>query len=227
MATYRGVDGFLAFGGHLEGNLAPKVKTARNQGDTTLTLNATVTLVGVVAAGDTFTIAGETGTPTHTVTGGPYIAAANECGPITFTTAIAVGGAAQDAVVTFASKTVVNAHIWTLRSAVDTLDTTAFGASGYKSFVGGLVEWDGTGEAQFDYGDANQQAILDRLSGANPSSGSVSATMFGIIPSASLLKQFYGNVAISQFQITTNVREIVTAAFTFKGSGAITANWNT
>jgi hypothetical protein len=226
VTTYRGVDCFLAVGGgHLDANAAPKLQAALTVGNTAMTLNATVSLTGVVMAGDTFTIAGESGSPVHTVTGGPYVAAANICGPITFTVGIASGGAAINSVVTFTSASIVEAHAHRFTSSLDTLETTAFGTAGYKTFRGGLCEWSGTGEANFDYGDLKQKLLVDALSGASPSAVTV-AVMFGILASAGATKEFYGTVAITQFEVTANVNGLVTATFTFKGSGQFNINWN-
>jgi hypothetical protein len=226
MPEYRGVDCFLGIsGGHLDGNAAPKLQAALTVGNTTMTLNASVSLTGVVMAGDTFTIAGESGSPVHTVTGGPYVAAANVCGPITFTVGIASGGAAINSVVTFGATSIVEAKAYRLRSAVDIIDSTHFGTAGYKTFLGGLVEWDGTGEANFDYGDPNQVDFVSKLSGASPSAA-VQSMMFGVLSGAGVTKQFYGTVAISQFEITANVNGLVTGTFAFKGSSTLGLQWN-
>ena len=75
-------------------------------GATTTDLIATGTLTGTTTTGDWFTVNGETGTPTHVVTGGPYSVA----GPyafgsivrtVTFSTALA-SAVARDTAVSFA-----------------------------------------------------------------------------------------------------------------------------
>lgn len=58
---------------------------------------------GIVTTGSTFTIAAETGSPTHTVTA--HTEVSGNTRSVTFTTAIATGGVADNAVVTFAAKT--------------------------------------------------------------------------------------------------------------------------
>lgn len=72
------------------------VNGAGTAGDTTLTID---TLVGIVQNGDTFLIAGETGTPTHTVTG--HVETSGNTTGVTFSTVLASGGAADNAVITF------------------------------------------------------------------------------------------------------------------------------
>jgi hypothetical protein len=225
MATFRGVDGFLAVGGgHLQANAAPKLAQAENAGATTVILNASVSLVGVVMAGDTFTIAGEAGSPVHTVSGGPYLASGNSVGPITFSPQIAAGGVAQNAVVTIAATSIAEARLWTLTSGVDVLETTKFGTAGWKEFRGGLAEWSGTGEAHLDYGDLKQKALIDKLSGANPSD-TANAAVFGVLPSATVLKQFYGSMTLTQMQLGANVNDLVRVTFQFRGVGAINIDW--
>ena len=70
MANQRGQSGGLILGGLLVGS--PLVNGALSQSATTMDIDAT-SLTGVVIIGDTFTLAGESGSPTHTVTGGPPI----------------------------------------------------------------------------------------------------------------------------------------------------------
>ena len=104
MPNQRGQDGGLILGGLLVGS--PLVNGALIENDTTMDIDA-VSLTGVVIVGDTFTLAGEAGSPTHTVTGGPfYVAAGNAIASITFSTAVAAGGVANDAAVSFTSNSV-------------------------------------------------------------------------------------------------------------------------
>jgi hypothetical protein len=90
----------------LEG--APVLSQAQNATDTQVTLAIASApgspLVGTIYAGDTFTIAGEAGSPVHTVTGGPYSPDPADqyyrVGPVSFTGAIAAGGVPRGAAVT-------------------------------------------------------------------------------------------------------------------------------
>lgn len=109
---------------------------------------------------------------------------------------------------------------WTIRSAVDVLDTTKMGSQGYKSFVGGLVEWDGTADVNLDLGDASQLAMFQKLTGASPSSSPVAAEFL-----VGTGKKFTGNIVVTQATVTNNVRGITVGAITFKGSGTLTIAW--
>src|SRR4051812_10958269 len=117
MATLRGMDGFLSLGGILVASAGPLVNGALIAAAQTLNLDGTA-LTGVVAPGDTFTLAGEAGTPVHTVTGGFYIAAANAITGLTFTPGIAGGGVADNAAITFTSNAVGEARLWGLNAAI-------------------------------------------------------------------------------------------------------------
>lgn len=81
---------------------APLLNGALAAAATSMSIDGTVP--GIVEAGETFTIAGESGSPVHTVTGGPYLESpAGQVTGITFTPGIAAGGVADNAAVTFAA----------------------------------------------------------------------------------------------------------------------------
>jgi len=181
-------------------------------------------LIGVVVAGDTFTIAGEAGSPTHTVTGGSfYVAAANAIAGITFTPGIAAGGAADNAVVTFASNAITEAKAHTLNVTLQVLETTHF-QDKWRTIKGGLAQWVGTGTAQLDKGDARQATIIDAIVQATPNLV-VNGVLFGLQLATTLLKQMYGGVVLSGFTITADKGAIVEVTFNFEGTGTILPNW--
>jgi predicted secreted protein len=127
-----------------------------------------------------------------------------------------------DCSMTYNGSAVGEGQGWRIRSAVDVLDTTKFGTAGYKTFIGGLVEWDGTMNMNLDLGDAQQLLLAQKLSGASPSSAAVAAT-FVVLTSA---KQLSGTIVVTQAEITAQVAGLVTFAITFKGSGQLTATWS-
>ena len=104
---------------HLVGTA--KLQAALTVGNTSATFNSSGTLTGQINPGDTFTITGETGLPVHTVTGGPYVAAANVVGPLTFTPGIATGGAAINAIILAPGTSVY-------RQAIDAKEATRVGS---------------------------------------------------------------------------------------------------
>jgi hypothetical protein len=222
MSNYRGLEGFLAIGGVLSGTGAPpKLNGALTVGNTTMNIDGNgAQLIGVVVAGDTFTIAGEAGSPTHTVTGGSfYVAAVNAIAGITFTPGIAAGGAADNAVVTFASNAIAEAKAHTLNVTLQVLETTHF-QDRWRTIKGGLAQWVGTGTAQLDTGDARQATNMQ----ATPNLV-VNGVLFGLQLATTLLKQLYGGVVLSGFTITADKGAIVEVAFNFEGTGTILPNW--
>lgn len=97
----KGITQVAQLGGSLAG--APFVNGAAIAGATHISIdnNGASTLVGTIQPGDTFVIAGEAGSPVHTVTGGPWMTVGNAIAAMTFTGAIAAGGVADNAAVTF------------------------------------------------------------------------------------------------------------------------------
>ena len=222
MATYRGMDGYLALGGYIVGTANPRVTAARTAGDTTLTVGATVTLYGVIMPGDTFTLGGEAGSPVHTVTGAaPYVSAANTIGPITFSTVIAAGGTLINATFNLASSSIANAKMHEITTALEVMDASVFSTT-WKNFVGGIGSWTGRGEAWLDYGDPPQKEFLDALVAAQ---ATASGVIFGINPTAGV-KQFYGLAIFTGATVGAQIGALISVTFTFTGSGTILPNWN-
>lgn len=217
MANFRGMDGFLSLGGIIVASAGPLVNGALIATATTLNLDGTA-LTGIVAKGDKFTLAGEAGSPVHTVTGGPfYVAAANAITGLTFTPAIAGGGVADNAAITFVSNSVAEVKVENVDASIEVLDDTVQGDQ-WATCVGGLAKWNGTGEAWLDYGDLRQKALID-LAGT---AAAVDAVLFGI----SSKKQWYASAMLSGFSISDSKDAIVTVSFNFSGNGALLPNWN-
>jgi hypothetical protein len=220
MTTYRGLDGFLSIGGILTttaGNVL--LNGALIAGAQTLGLDGTG-LQGVVMKGDTFTIAGETGTPVHTVTNGPLTAAAGAVAGVQFTPGIAGGGAADNAVMTWVSNVVVEARTWNVSAQQETLEDTALGDK-WKTFVGGAASWSGQGEANLDYSDARQKTLIDKLLTATPA-----LVVDGVLFGSANNKQWFGSAVLSGIQIAGGVGDLFKITFSFAGSGALLPNWN-
>jgi hypothetical protein len=218
MANFRGMDGYLSLGGILVATVGPLVNGALIAGATTLSLDGTG-LTGIVAKGDKFTIAGEAGSPVHTVTGGPfYVAAANAIVGLTFSTPIAGGGAADNAVITFVSNSVAEMKVETINSTIEVLDDTVQGDV-WGTCVGGCAKWTGSGEAWLDYGDPKQKLLID-LAGA--ATAQIDAVLFGIASK----KQWYASALLSGFSVTSDKGALVGVTFNFSGNGAILPNWN-
>jgi hypothetical protein len=218
VAFYRGLDGFLSLGGVLVG--APRTATSYASAIATININSAATLTGIVAIGDIFTVAGETGTPNHTVTGGPfYVAATNSISNITFTPAFITGGVGSSAVVTFQSNAVANVKAHNINATVETLDSTVM-LDKWKTFKGGVAKWTGSGDCFLDGGDARQLAIIQKLQQATPAT-TISAILFGAIAG----KQWYAACELSEVRVTGGTGALWSVAFSFEGSGSLLPNF--
>lgn len=223
MATYRGLDGFFTLGGAFAGTGAPpKLNGSLIAGATSLVLDGNgAELFGGCVAGDTFLISGESGSPLHTVTGGPYVVGVNpwQVG-ITFTPGVAAGGAADNAALTFTSGVVMGCRMHTVNSEVEVLDASQMdGTAKWRSYSAGHVRWTGRGEFLLDPSDPRQKALLDSLLGAAPPEAA--ATIFGVATG----KKWYGVGVAAGMVVTGEMGALVTVAFDFAGSGGLHAAW--
>lgn len=216
MATHRGMDGALVLGGILDGS--PLVNGALAQGATSMNIDAG-SLNGVVFAGDKFTLAGESGSPQHTVTGGPYVASGNAITGITFTPPIATGGVADNAAVTFVANSVAQILSWEMGAERDVLDASTMGDK-WRKVVGGMARWSGEAEALLDYGDAKQKELIDKIATASPASADA-----GLILRAGTTKQFYGSALLTGFRVVGDTGTLFRVSFQFSGSGSVLPNW--
>lgn len=227
MTTYRGLDGYLTLGGALKGAGAPpKLKGALIAGASTMVIDGNGSaLFGGCVAGDKFTIAGESGSPTHTVSGGPYLIGPTplyESGPISFTPVIAAGGAADNATVTFQSAAVAQCRSHVVGVDVELLDSTYMGVVGWRQFVGGLAVWRGQGEVLLDGGDARQKELIDDVV-ANGANSTQEAMLFGVKSTGP--KQWYGLVSLTRLGIQSQMGDLVLMSFDFSGIGAVYPDW--
>ena len=218
MANERGQDGGLILGGLLVGS--PLVNGALLENDTTMDIDA-VSLTGVVIIGDTFTLAGEAGSPTHTVTGGPfYVAAANAIASITFSTAIAAGGVANDAAVSFTANSVAEIRAWDLTAEIEMIQDTVKGDK-HHTFKGGLAKWSGTASAWLDYLDTQQAALIDEIAN-DPPDGTIAGLMF----QAASGKTWHGAAELRNFSTDSpEGTALQGVSFDFQGSGQVLPDW--
>lgn len=217
MTTYRGMDGFLALGGHLVGS--PLVNGAVLAGASSVDIDA-VSLIGVVAPGDVFAVTGVSGT--YTVTNAGFlVAAANAIAGITFTPVAPVGGFPDNAAVTFAANSVAQVRQWNVSAEFQPLETTVMGnvARGRRTAV---TSFSGGCEVLFDYADSKQAALLDAYTAGTPN-GSRAGVFFGV--KSGEAKDIYGAVVLGSIAVTAPREDLVTAAVTFESNGQLQVNW--
>ena len=218
MANQRGQDGGLILGGLLVGS--PLVNGALSQGATTMDIDA-ASLTGVVIVGDKFTLAGESGSPTHTVTGGPFrVASGNAISSITFSTAIASGGVSDGAAVSFTSNSVAEINAWDLTAELEIIDDTVKG-DGHRTFRGGLAKWTGSATALLDYLDTEQASLIDEIASGSPD-GTIAGLMFQVASG----KTWHGAAELTDCAVSSpEGSALVTVSFDFQGSGPVAPDW--
>lgn len=218
MSNLRGQEGGLILGGLLVGS--PLVDGALIENDVVMDIDA-VSLTGVVIIGDTFTLAGEAGSPTHTVTGGPfYVAAGNAITTLTFSTAIAAGGVANDAAVSFTSNSVAEIRAWDLTAEIEMIDDTVKGDT-HRTFKGGLANWNGSATAWLDYLDTQQALLIDAIATGSPD-GTIAGLMFQVASG----KTWYGAAELMNFRTESpEGTALVPVSFDFQGSGQVLPDW--
>ena len=234
MTTYRGLEGFLSVGGVQVGtNIRLKAAVAQNVSLFGVT-GTTTTLTGCVMVGDTFTIAGESGAPTHTVqlstlsTAVSVVAFTNDAiaTVLGMTPVAATGGVAEDAVITFGTTNLVGEvllHSIDVEQAL--VDDAVMGEYWETPRKVGPAKWSGTGECYLDYDDGPQAELIDRLATATPSTA-IEGILFGVATTASPLKFFYGSAILGGFSVSQPKDGLVTVSFSFRGSGAIQVQWD-
>lgn len=225
MSFFKGISGFIAIGGFVNG--APQLNGALTIGLTTLALDAGGgTVTGIIAKGDTFTIAGEAGSIVHTVTGGPfYSITGNALTGLTFNPGIASSGAADNAAITFTSNILAQAQDWSVSSTLADLDATSLGDK-WKTSVTELGAWSGSIGVRLDYGQPGQAALLNMVSGSTPTSV-IASMLLGIDNTASTFasKFLYGGAVLKSAAFGVQMGKLVDVKFAFTGSGALFTNW--
>lgn len=253
MPTVRGQYGYLATGGYLWSG-TPLVDGAVAEGGTTLHLKVAVgqRLMGNVADGDTFTVAGVSGTYTVAMpawrTSSPTTwhirAKANRVIAIPFTPAAPVGGFPDGAAVTFGDRLMAQLLRWQLTRRQRVLPTTVM-RDKHRSYRPGQPDWFSTADALFDYGDAEQAALVQELLAATIDDGVVAFLTLGAEeiprrddpwteqwePDTEYTPFWLAESAlIPQAQIVAQVDELVRVNFTFqsrerRGAEIFTERW--
>lgn len=210
MSTYRGLDGGVSLGGIVQG--APLVQGAVAASATSMTIDGSP-LTGVVIPGDTFTVSGDA-TVYTVVTGG---AIASNALALTFSPG-STAGFADNAAVTFAANSMGEIKSWTLSATRDLLEDTAMGDAS-KTYKAGLNQMSGTVGCHLDYGDAEQAEFIDDVVASG-------AATLGLTLIASDGKQFWGQVAASGFNVSSDLTAIVGVSFNWQSSTPFAIDWN-
>lgn len=216
MTFYRGLSGYVALGGYLSTQSGLFVNGTFAAGASSINLDGNGGHVaGWIAPNDTFTIAGESGSPVHVVaTPGGNEAAGDALNGVIFSPVIAAGGVADNAAVTVAATAVAQIVAWQMDTTLEEIDSTVMG-NAWKAVVGGLAQWAGQFTARLDYGDARQKALVDRV--LQGTSAACYLTL-GSHASGGFAEQFEGAACLYRVQVQSQMGQLVTAVFQFTGS---------
>jgi hypothetical protein len=103
-----------------------------------------------------------------------------------------------------------NITSFTINEEADTLETTAMGNAGYKTFVGSLKSWSGTVEAVFD--DTDSAVVV----------GSAITLTVVVDDGSSNQVQYSGSCIVTSRSVEVAVADLVGVTFEVTGSGALT-----
>jgi len=103
-----------------------------------------------------------------------------------------------------------NITSFTINEEADTLETTAMGNAGYKTFVGSLKSWSGTVEAVFD--DTDSAVAV----------GSAITLTVVVDDGSSNQVQYSGSCIVTSRSVEVAVADLVGVTFEVTGSGALT-----
>ena len=103
-----------------------------------------------------------------------------------------------------------NITSFSINEEADTLETTAMGNAGYKTFVGSLKSWSGTVEAVFDDTDT-----------AVTTGSAITLTVLVDDGSATQV-QYSGACIVTSKSVEVGVADLVTVSFDVTGTGALT-----
>jgi hypothetical protein len=209
--TYRGMDGLVSLGGYVSG--APTLQAAVAEGATSMTLTGTP-LTGVLMAGDTCTVPGVSGTFTVT---GTVVASGNTLASVPFTPAAPAGGFPAGGLVFVTTASVAQTRQWSAAPTIQVLETTVQGEA-YRTRRTGLVEWEGSFEALFDYGDPGQKRLMDRYTQAKPD-GTVVGLSFVVSPEGPVM--LGGSAVLTTLAITSPGEDLVTVTASFQSTSLL------
>lgn len=119
----------------------------------------------------------------------------------------------KDAKVMIGTAQVAQADTWSLDTPATLLETTNFGSAGWKEYIAGLKEWNGSFECNFDPTDTTGQVAL-RTAWQNGTT--VSLKLY-----VNATNYYSGNALIENMPVSSPVGEKVRVTVNFRGSGQL------
>ena len=116
----------------------------------------------------------------------------------------------KDGSISVGLNNLANITSFTINEEADTLETTAMGNAGYKTFVGSLKSWSGTVEAVFD--DTDSAVAV----------GSAITLTVVVDDGSSNQVQYSGSCIVTSRSVEVAVADLVSVTFEVTGTGALT-----
>ena len=122
------------------------------------------------------------------------------------------------------STAIGNLRNFTIEQTQDTIEDTAMGSSGMRTYKPGLSTFTISGDVFFDHADTVQAKIDELVS----KTGQETLATFEVFPSGDGTSEtpanskLSGSCIITSFSITSSVDGMVEASFAAQGSGAVT-----
>jgi len=119
------------------------------------------------------------------------------------------------------STAIGNLRNFTLDQSQDTVETTAMGSTGMRSYLPGLSTFTISGDVYFDHTDAVQAKLDDLVS----KTGQEAVSTFEVYPSGEQTElgdaKISGSCIITSFSITSSVDGVVEGSFSAQGTGSL------
>ena len=121
---------------------------------------------------------------------------------------------------TLTSTAIGNLRNFTIEQTQDTIEDTAMGTTGMRTYKPGLSTFTISGDVFFDGGDTVQAKIDELVS----KTGGESNATFEVFPSGTAggNTKLSGSCIVTSFSVTSSVDGMVEASFAAQGTGALT-----
>lgn len=116
--------------------------------------------------------------------------------------------------VTIGANTAAELKNWKMDLGADMQDVTVFSTTGWKTFLAGLKEWSGSAEGNFDMTDTNGQLALQNAL--------INGTSVALKLYVNATNYYSGTAFVKKVAPEAAVDGVVSVAFDFQGSGALT-----
>ena len=117
---------------------------------------------------------------------------------------------------------VLGTRSWSMSITKDTQETTVQGDT-FKSFVGGLIEGEGSAELVYDNAASGEPAAFVDAALVTGDAGTASFELFPDSASSAAAKKIVFSGLVTSFDQTSSIGDVSTISITFKPSGTITS----